>query len=277
MRGCAGTVMLIVVCLAGGVRAGEAGGAPPAAADASALQKELEAALVGLRELREGYYARKQASEERLAALGEQIESLTDERDALTEEQERLAADAKELKGNAERLGEAVEWYRTLRAGVRGAVEGFAKEQSDALAGGLPHRVPERRVLLSRLERDLASATVAVSTWVELAWLFAESELREAAEGAAYTSAVTLSYGRRKPARFFHLGQVLVGFVTEDGEEAGYAELAGGVDGGFRWKTDASDALASELREAVRILDRREPPRLLLLPLFVRPQGEGAQ
>jgi hypothetical protein len=245
--------------------------AKPKAPDAAVLQDALQQLVRNLREIRQDYYARKQAHEERIDQTAGQIGSLERERAALEREKAELGNRVQELTSEAARLRSQREVHDALRSDVADTLRKFVLQQRAAIKKGQPHRVDERLQLLHRLERDLNSDQPNVSTPVELAWLFAEGELRDAASGAAYTAEVALPDGRRKPARFCHLGHVLVGFVTEDGQDCGYAVP---TPDGFTWLLESGDSGASVVRNAVRMLDRREPPRLLLLPLTIQPGEE---
>ncbi len=267
--------MVLLLCLTvwgwGAEKAPER--AEPRASDAAALQSELRRLVGQLRELRQDYYTRKQAQEERIDEAAEQIKSLERAKTALAPQKAQLESRVKTLLYDLAQLESERESDDALRSAVAEALRQFVHQQRAAIEGGLPHRVEERLQLLHRLDRDLEKGHAKASTLVELAWLFGEGELRDAASGATYSAEVALPDGRRKPARFCHLGHVLVGFLTEDGHECGYAAP---TPDGFVWSLESQDSRANVIRSAVRVLDRREPPRLLLLPLTIQSKEERA-
>lgn len=238
------------------------------------IQEELTQVLGALRRLRQGYYERKRAADERIASLAEQIAQLDERRARLTQEKEMLAEEVSTSAAETKRLREAGEKYDALCGEVRGVLRKFVQVQRKTVETGLPYRQEDRLVLLRRLTTELERDEMPLSGLVELAWLFAQGELREGAEGSSYSDKMSLPGGREKPARFCRLGHLFLGFVTEDGKEAGYA--APGKEGGFVWVTASPDEYGGQIRESVLILDRREPPRLLVLPLSVVPRKDVA-
>jgi hypothetical protein len=247
------------------------GGTTPHAPDAAALQDELQQLVRRLRKMRQDYYARKQAQEDRIDEAAEQIASSERRKAALAPEKAEREGRVENLTAKAATLRSQRESHDALCSDLADALRRFVRDRQAAVQKGMPHRVEERLQLLHRLDRDLDSGLPSASTPVELAWLFAEGELRDAASGAAYTAEAALPDGRRKPARFCHLGHVLLGFLTEDGQECGYAAP---TPDGFTWLLGSGDSRASVIRDAVRVLDRREPPRLLLLPFIIQPEEE---
>jgi hypothetical protein len=244
-----------------------------AAADPARLQEELENVLRQIRELREGYYAHKQAQEERIQALSEQTGALRAEQEALKTEEASLRRSVQELASESVDTGGKRERYGLLLKETPGLLKPFVERQRAAVQSGLPYRLDERLAPLRRLEAELAAQKPRLSALIETVWLFVEGELREAAEGSAYTGEIDLPGGRKKPARFCHVGNVFLGFMTEDGQERGFAVLPREPGGACRWELGGSDRTMLEIRDSVWILDRKAPPRLLLLPVTIRTGG----
>jgi len=240
-----------------------------------AIQEELEQTLRQIRELRQGYYAHRQALEDRIRARAEQAQSLHEKRDALKAEVGKLKARIQEVDSAALGFRGKGEGHERLCKKTRELLKPFIKEQREAIERGLPYRVEKRVGPLLQLRAELGGGKTAVSGIVESAWLFTEGELREAAVGSAYTDQIHLPGDREKPARFCHLGYVFLGFVTEDGEQRGYATRRNDAGDGPVWVLNGQDHSLLEVRDAVWVLDRRAPPRLLLLPITVQFRGEG--
>jgi len=241
----------------------------PQAGTPGAIQEELEQTLRQIRELRQGYYAHRQNLEDRIRALSERAQSLREERDGLKADIDRLKTRILEVGSETLGLQSKGEGHGTLRKKTRECLRPFIEGQRGAMEHGPPYRVEKRFEPLRQLGEKLGRETT-VSGIVESAWLFTEGELREAAVGSAYTDQIHLPGDREKPARFCHLGHVFLGFVTEDGEQRGYATRRKDAGDGPVWVLNGQDHSLLEIRDAVWILDRRAPPRLLLLPIRVQ-------
>ncbi|MFO0982626.1 MAG: DUF3450 family protein [Planctomycetota bacterium] len=112
----------------------------------------------------------------------------------------------------------------------------------------------------ARLEPD--AAELAPEQRLERFWTFVQEELRLARGAELYTIELSLDRTHAKHALVFRVGQLLQGFLTEDGLEAGLEEPGG-------WQVARAPALERAVRAAVEMLNRQRAPALLALPVSV--------
>jgi hypothetical protein len=176
-------------------------------------------------------------------------------------------AELRGREGEAERtLGELRSDLGKLRseeaADVRRAalvpeVEKSMEEGREWIAKGIPYRVDDRSQRLGSPQDGSLSEKLARY------WSFLQEEARIARSGEALSAEIPLAGGRAKPARIFRVGHLVMGYVTEDGQEAG-------LWNGTQWVPAANADEEKAIRQAVEILDRRRTPELLSLPVLRR-------
>ena len=242
-----------------------------ASRDPLAAQQQLEEVLQRLRRQREEYYEAKRLQEKRIEELAAETQALAARVVKLEAESAGGRGELDCLKAHTDGLRSQVEQYEELRTETNKLLQGYIGRWRRNIEEGIPVNHQNRLAILDRLDAELATGEAKLSILMELAGTFAESELRGASMGSSLTADVSLPDGRKKPARFFHLGRLVVGFVTEDGQDAGYARPSATQGQPCEWVVEGSGRPLTEIRDAVQILDRRAPPRLLQLPVIVLP------
>jgi hypothetical protein len=214
---------------------------------------ELQALLRKLRETRQAYYARRSARDGELDAARQPVRRLETEIAELKARGEETDRSLADLKAELATLAAEEKAAAAARAALVPELESVVAAAAKAVEGGIDYRKADR---LARLG---AKAESSAAVRVGRLWGFVQEELRIARSGEAYTAEIPLEGGRVKPARVFRVGHLLLGYVTEDGLEAGRWTSSG-------WRKAPGPDVERALRGAVEMLDRRRPPSLLRLP-----------
>ena len=99
-------------------------------------------------------------------------------------------------------------------------------------------------------------------------WSYVQDELRLARSSETYTGRLQMDNGTSPHVRYFRVGQLILGYVTEDGERTG---MWSALSEGKGWLHISDPKQARQVRDAVDILDRRKGPRLVTLPIAIAP------
>jgi hypothetical protein len=251
---CFGTCLLLGLPIGAG---GQGSSLPIGAQqEETKLAEELQGLVRKLREERAAFYGRHRTRSEQLegarsAARRLDVE-LSELRGRETEVDRKLAdarADLEKLRGE-----EAAD---VLRAALGPEVEKSIREGKEFIDRGIPYRAQDRSGRLG------VPADGSLSDQLSRYWSFLQEEIRVARSGEALSAEIPLGAGRAKPARVFRVGQLVMGYVTEDGLEAG-------LWNGTQWVPATDPAQDKTIREAIDILDRRRAPGLLSLPVLRR-------
>lgn len=229
----------------------------PAVAQEKSEAEELTEVLAEMRGLRERYYAEKQQrtaaiaeARNRVTKLEADVRELEDQQRALEESTATLRKEVAELEGQQVELAQE-------RSVVQKLVARFATVAREHVASSIPYRREPRAARIAGVEE------LSVAEAFGRLWSFFEEETRIARSGEAYTDEIELPDGRRKSARFLRVGKHILGFVTEDGVDAGLWRDGEG------WVADAARVDGDAIRDALEILDRRRAPELVTLPVKI--------
>ncbi len=97
--------------------------------------------------------------------------------------------------------------------------------------------------------------------------------MRLAGSSETYSDRASVEGNLTPYARYFRLGQSMLGYVTEDGQQTALWTPTLDAD---PWQAILDPAQAAQVRSAVEILDRRQAPAFVLLPIAVTvPPAEG--
>ncbi len=222
--------------------------------DEAKLAEELDGLVHKLREERVAYSQRHRARVERLESARAPVRrlelELADLRTREAEADRNLAEARSEIeKLRREGAGDG------LRSQLVPDVEQSIREGREFIEKGIPYRLEDRSQRLGTADNGTLQDKVARY------WSFLQEEARIARSGEVLSMDVPLEGGRAKPARVFRVGHLVMGYVTEDGLEAG-------LWNGKTWAPAASPDQEKAVRQAVEILDRRRTPELLSLPVL---------
>jgi hypothetical protein len=220
------------------------------------LAEELQGLVRKLREERSSFYQRHRTRSDQIESSRSSIRRLESEVAELRGRESEADRNLAELRTDLEKL------RSEEAAGGQGeklmpALEKSIQEGREWIAKGIPYRIDDRSQRLGSPQDG------SLSEKLGRYWSFLQEEARIARSGEALSSEIPLSGGRAKPARVFRVGHLVMGYVTEDGQEAG-------LWNGTQWSPAASPEQEGTIRQAVEILDRRHTPELLSLPVLRR-------
>jgi len=245
-------LVLAVPIWAGGDRPPVSGGAQ----EEAKLADELQGLVRKLREERAAFYGRHRNRSEALDSVRTSARRLDTELAELRGRDLEADRNVAEVRSDIEKLrGE--ETADSLRASLGPIVEESIREGRDFIDRGIPYRSQDRSQRLGAPEDG------TLSDKLSRYWSFLQEEIRVARSGEALSAELPLGGGRAKPARVFRVGHLVMGFVTEDGLEAG-------LWNGTQWVPASDPSQEKAIREAIDILDRRRAPALLSLPVLRR-------
>lgn len=241
------------------------------AAEAQELSRKLEDLIGRLRQVRSDYYLRKAKDEAEL--------------DRARGNAQVLEADVEELRKQEADLDEQIQQHRTESSGlekqlaeksgidefVRGQVEPFCSAQKAAIEEGPAYKQQERieRLQAACLDSNDVNSVSAAETLGKV-WSYAEEELRLARSSETYSGRIQMHDGTNPHVRYFRVGLLILGYVTEDGKRAGIWSALSDSKG---WLHISDAKEGKQVRDAVDILDRRKGPSLLSLPVAIESTG----
>jgi len=232
-----------------------------------ALGQRLEDLVGQLRELRSSYYSRKardnadiRQAEESQQVLRRQLEDLRRQEAEVDQQIAQHREDIRTIETQLQRR-------TVLREAVAKNMAVFVPEQEAQIRAGISYRRQER---IDRLKAGIAN----VGGLSQL-WSYAQEELRLAGSSETYSDRAVTEDGASPHARYFRVGQLILGYVTEDGRHVAMWQhvLPEG-----RWMSVTDPAQAAQVRHAVEILDRRQAPEFVFLPVLMgagEPEPKG--
>ncbi|HXG63088.1 MAG TPA: DUF3450 family protein [Planctomycetota bacterium] len=248
----------LAVLAAAGVSTGQ--DPPP-----SGTPGELEKIVRALREERAAYYERRRARAARLEEARSAEKKLSAEIAEFRRREEEIDRESAGIRAEVEHLSREAEAVERARRTLEPGLERLRVRALSHVEAGLPYRREDRAARLRP-----AAPGEGVSALLGRLAAHVEEEIRVARTGETWTAEVPVGEGRLRHARIFRVGHHAAGFVTEDGREAGLWLPAQG------WTRDLSPEEREAVRRAVEILDRREAPGLVLLPVAV-PRAEAGR
>ena len=264
---------LLVVCLvsvlwsAAGSNPQQMQSADPNALQIQQLSATLEGLIEDLRELRFGYYATRSETRAKIEQARRNREMLEAQLEQLRAEQADLDRQIESYASESADLRKELAGRSEIRRAFQLQAGPFREHQQQAIAGGIPYKQQERTARLKAADEDPGDANaVSISDRLNAVWSYARGELRLARSSETYTARAPEQNGAAPHARYFRVGQLILGYVTEDARRA--AMWSAGP-AGSKWRTVTDPGKADRLQTAVAILDRRQAPQLIMLPLNV--------
>ena len=262
------TSMLLIGLVAGGLLTPPSGAATPAGTESgrqTELLEQLQGLVRQLRQRRQEYYEQKTRDE---AAIQKAQENRTLLRTQLEEVRKQEADLDRQLEAYRAQV-QALEAKLAPKAALENAVDreiaAFVPEQQSQIEAGIPYRQAARIARLHAGQADANEPTAASATGrLAHLWSYAQEELRLAAASETYTERAAVEDGVLPYARYFRIGQLTLGYVTEDGRQAA---IWLSPSGGGRWQPLSEPGQVASLRDTVEILDRQQAPRFVSLPM----------
>jgi FtsZ-binding cell division protein ZapB len=240
------------------------------------LSKTLEGLIRQLRELRSDYYLRKANDEAKLQTASRNSDLLEAELEELRRQQADLDRLIQQYKSESQDLRDQLASRAALQAAVRRHSHAFHSAQKAAIENVAPYKQPDRIERLEAACQDVNDANaVSIAEQLGRIWSYVQEEMRLARSSETYSAQAPSDDGASPHARYFRVGQLILGYDTEDNRRAG---MWLNLPDGKGWVSFTDPKQAAQVRDAVEILDRRQGPKLLMLPVVMRsshaPGGE---
>jgi TolA-binding protein len=229
------------------------------------LSERLEELIRRLRQERSAYYVQKARQEARIEKARENHKVLQEELDELRRQEAEADQQLRKYEAEVEDLKEQLAPRTTLENILAGQIKPFLTSQRAAIEKGIPYKQPERIARLEAARGDPnAPSRIPAADQLGHIWNYAQEELRLARSSETYTARAKSKDESSPYARFFRVGQRILGYMTEDGRLAAiWSSLQDDKD--WMFVTDMKQS--SQVRDAVEILDRRQGPKLVTLPI----------
>jgi uncharacterized protein YlxW (UPF0749 family) len=249
------------------------------------LSQRLEDLIRQLRQERSAYYLQKAQYEGRMEKARENHKILQDELEDLSRQEAETDQQNRRYEAEVEDLKKELVSRASLEAAIRKHIEPFIVNQRMAIGNGIPYKQQERIARLEAARGDpslvrgqappgkagiKASSRDSATDRLGHVWNYGQEELRLARSSETYTARAKTVDESSPHARFFRVGRKILGYITEDGRQSAmWLSLPDHQD--WLFITDASQS--AHIRSAVEILDRRQGPRLVTLPVALWPRS----
>lgn len=229
------------------------------------LLDELHAVVQTLREERMAFYEKQRQFESRIQQKRTDLAALENKATQLRTTEEQVDQDLQRIEQDIRKLTLELQSKTVQQERLQETMDNWIVQGRKAVAEGVPFRREERRERLIPVAPD-KSERVAVTAADTLGriWSFFQEEMRLARSGETFTEQIDIGKNRLKYAQLFRVGHQILGYLTEDGRETGlWLER----NGPKQWQHTLAEEDAKAALAAVEILDRREQPKLISLPV----------
>jgi len=218
-----------------------------------------------LRAQRQDYYRQKAQDDAEIQQAQDNAQLLKTQLDELHKQEAPLDEQIRKYQSEIQTLDSQLALKADMRRAVEQKTAAFIAQQATRIEDGIPYRQQER---LARLRAGSADANEATSLsaagQLGHLWSYAQEELRLAGSSETYSNRASVGDDVTPYARYFRVGQLMLGYVTEDGQQTALwlPSLPGG-----QWQQIPDPGQAAQVRDAVEILDRRQAPGFVSLPI----------
>lgn len=232
------------------------------------LSERLEELVRQLRQERSAYYVQKARHEARIEKARENRKILQDKLDDLRRQEAESDQQNQKYEAEVEDLTGQLGSRASLENVLREQIQPFLVSQRTAIGNGIPYKQQERMARLEAARADVnAPSRISAADQLGRVWNYAQEELRLARSSETYTARAKTEDESSPYARFFRVGQEILGYITEDGRQAAmWSSLPRHRD----WLFITDMKQSGQIRSAVEILDRRQGPKLVTLPIALR-------
>lgn len=244
--------------------------------DQTVLLDRLQDLVSQLRQQRQDYYRQKALDETETQEARQNRERLQAQLEDVRKQEADLDRQLEDYRAQVQGLEAQLERSATMHGAVDREIATFVSEQQSQIEAGIPYKQAER---IARLRAPLADANESVPAFVASRlghlWSYAREELRLAGSSETYTERAVIEDGVLPYARYFRVGQLILGYVTEDGRQAAIWLSS---PPGRRWQSLSDPGQVASIRDAVEILNRQQAPRFVSLPIDMNPSpSENAE
>ncbi len=222
-----------------------------------------------LRTQRQDYYRQKAEEDAEIRRTRENAQLLQTQLDDVSRQEAGLDEQIRKYKSELQTLNEQSALETDVRHAVARETAAFIVRQKSEIERGIPYKQNER---VARLGADPTDANEAASPsaaeQLGRLWSYAQEELRLAGSSETYSDRASLENDVTPYARYFRVGQSMLGYVTENGAQT--VLWLPTLDAG-QWQSILDPGQAAQVRSAVEILDRRQAPGFVSLPIATNP------
>jgi hypothetical protein len=233
------------------------------------LSGELEDLIGQLRQERSDYYLQKAETDAEIERMQGNSNVLQSSLDDLLEQETDLDKQIQQYRSEVNGLEKQLGAKSEIAEAIRGQIRSFCSMQKTAIENCTPYKQQER---IDRLQITFEDSndtnSVSVVDQLSRVWSYVQDELRLARSSETYSGRMRMDDGTSPHVRYFRVGQLVLGYITEDGKRAGMWSALSGKKG---WRHISDPKQVSDVRDAVDILDRRKAPRLVALPVAIEP------
>jgi hypothetical protein len=230
------------------------------------LSERLEELIRRLRQERSAYYVQKAQYEAKIERVRQNRKVLQDELNELRRQEAEADRQLRTYEAEVEDLKEQLVSRATLEDVLKEQIQPFLVDQRAAIEEGIPYKQKERIARLEAAIGDANAPSLSVADQLGYIWNYAQEELRLARSSETYSARAKTQDESSPYARFFRIGQKILGYITEDGRLAAmWSWLPHDKD----WLFITDTKQAGQIRDAVEILDRRQGPKLVILPIAI--------
>jgi hypothetical protein len=238
----------------------------------SELRQELWVLVAELRELRTDHYKKQSRNTEQIKQFGDVSAKLEIELKELRSNKENLDKSLASTQAEIQKVQSENEKNKSVESSTAKKLESFISRQTEEIEKGIPYRKNDRFKRLNGTGsiKQTSMKDQSISDMFGRVWSFSQEEIRIARSGETFTDQVQVDEGRLQYARLFRVGHLILGYLIEQDGQTGIW-----VDGTGWKKTTKSEA--ESIRQAVNIIDRKQAPKHIQLPVYTKPvvQTEG--
>lgn len=231
------------------------------------LTERLEESIEQLRLVRSDYYTQKAQYDAQIQKARENHRMLKDELDELHLQEAESDKQILKYKEEVEDIKKELVTKTTLENVVHEQVRPFLSNQRTMIENGIPYKQKERLARLGAVSgsSDVNEPTnISAANQLENIWNYSLEELRIGRSSETYTARAKIGDDALPFARYFRVGHLILGYITEDGRQtAMWLSRSGQSD--FAVIEDKKQS--EQVRNAVEILDHHKPPQLVELPV----------
>lgn len=218
-----------------------------------------------LRTQRQDYYQQKAQDDAEIQQTRDNAQLLQTQLDELRKQEADLDEQIREYESELQTLNAQSAQKTDMGQAIARETAAFVAQQEVRIEKGIPYKQDERLARLRAGSID-PNATAPLSAAQQLAhlWSYAQEEFRLAGSSETYSDRACVHDDVTPYARYVRVGQLILGYVTEDGRTT--ALWLPTLEGG-QWQAIPDPGPAAQVRDAVEILDRRQAPEFVFLPI----------
>ncbi len=234
------------------------------------LTEKLEGLIEQLRQERADYYTYKAQNETEIQKAHENHKVLQDELNELRLLETEYDQEILKYKEEVEEINKRLLTKKSLENILHEQVQPFLINQKTIIENGIPYKQKER---LARLEAAYGNSgtnepnSISAAEHLENIWNYSLEELRIGRSSETYTARAKTGDNALPYARYFRVGHLISGYVTEDGRQT--AMWLSERDK-YDFSVIKDKKQSEQIRKAVEILDHRQPPELVELSVSLK-------